>query len=78
MIFPITKVDDYFLWSGAPGKQICSFDSGGPALRNDGVLLGLVSDGPDCASDGWDTRVDRDDILMWIDQQMSDWGTARP
>ena len=79
--YPITKVDDFFLWSGAPGKQTCLFDSGGPALRMvNGVerLIGIVSTGDDCHSDGGDTRVDRADVLSWIDAQLAEWNTARP
>jgi secreted trypsin-like serine protease len=79
--YPITKVDDDFLYSGAPGKQTCLFDSGGPALRVSGgteMLIGVVSGGDDCHSDGWDTRVDRPDVLSWIDQQLATWGTMRP
>jgi V8-like Glu-specific endopeptidase len=78
--FPITKIDDFFLWSGAPGKQTCIFDSGGPTLlTKDGVerLIGVVSAGPDCTQDGYDTRIDRDDILSWIDQQLEQWGAQR-
>ena len=79
--YPITNVDRFFLWSGAPGKQTCVFDSGGPALRTvHGVerIIGVVSAGRDCHSDGWDTRVDRRDILSWIDATLKAWGTERP
>lgn len=79
--YPITKVDDDFLYSGAPGEQTCLFDSGGPALRVTGgveKLIGVVSDGKNCHSDGWDTRVDLPEVRAWIDQQLAAWGTMRP
>lgn len=79
--YPVTKVDDFFLYSGAPGKQTCLFDSGGPALRAAGRgerLIGVVSAGTDCHSDGWDSRVDRPDVLAWIDGVLAGWGSARP
>ena len=79
--YPITRVDPFFVWSGAPGKQTCLFDSGGPALAKiDGVerVIAIVSAGKDCSSDGWDTRVDRADILSWIDATLKSWGTSRP
>jgi hypothetical protein len=78
---PITKVDDNFFWSGAEGKQTCLFDSGGPALRVIGHverIIGIVSDGEDCHSDGWDTRIDRPDIVSWIDAQLATWQLQRP
>jgi V8-like Glu-specific endopeptidase len=74
--YPITKVDDFFVYSGGPGKQTCIFDSGGPAFLGD-HLIAIVSAGNDCHSDGWDTRIDRPDILEWIDHQLELWGTRR-
>lgn len=74
--YPITKLDDVFVYSGAPGKQTCVFDSGGPAFRTiDGaeVLVGVVSAGDDCHSDGWDVRLDRADVRSWIDATLQKW-----
>jgi hypothetical protein len=76
--YPITKVDDFFVYSGAPGKQTCVFDSGGPAFRKnatDGTesLIAVVSAGDDCHSDGWDTRIDRPDVRAWIDATLASW-----
>lgn len=74
--YPITKLDDAFLYSGAPGKQTCVFDSGGPAFRTIHgveVLIGVVSAGDDCHSDGWDVRLDRADIRGWIDATLQKW-----
>lgn len=78
--YPITKIDDFFVFSGGPGKQTCLFDSGGPAFQEKNGqerLIAVVSNGPDCHSEGWDTRVDRPDVLSWIDQQLEAWGTKR-
>src|SRR5205809_262849 len=44
--YPVTKLDPEIVWSGGPGKQTCSGDSGGPGLL-DGELAAVVSDGPD-------------------------------
>ncbi|MFO0736036.1 MAG: trypsin-like serine protease [Labilithrix sp.] len=71
--YPITKVDDFFVFSGAPGKQTCMFDSGGPAFLGD-ELVAVISDGNDCHSDGWDTRIDRPDVRSWIDGTLRQWG----
>jgi secreted trypsin-like serine protease len=79
--YPITQIDDFFVWSGAPGEQTCIADSGGPTLLNvNGLerIIGTVSAGPDCTQAGFDTRVDRADILSWIDGQLATWGTQRP
>lgn len=75
--YPITRLDDFFVYSGAPGKQTCIFDSGGPAFRRgaDGneTLIAIVSAGDDCHSDGWDTRVDRADIRGFIHETLNAW-----
>lgn len=74
--YPITRVDDFFVFSGAPGQQTCLFDSGGPAFRTiqgTEALIAVVSAGDDCHSDGWDTRVDRSDVRSWIDATLTRW-----
>lgn len=72
--FPITEVDPLIVWSVGLGMQTCLGDSGGPGLvQRDGgeVLVGVVSDGPNCHDAGWDGRVDvaRD----WIDATLTAW-----
>jgi hypothetical protein len=65
------------IYSGDAGKQTCGGDSGGPALMTTGqgseLLVGVVSDGPDCqlSQDGWDNRVDL--VKDWIVQTVSAW-----
>ena len=66
---PLDRIDAERLYSGAPGRQTCSGDSGGPGLMIiDGreVVVGVVSDGPDCDTtpDGWDGRLDL--VRDWI------------
>jgi secreted trypsin-like serine protease len=67
--YPITKVDPLLVWSGAPGLQTCDGDSGGPALIKVGAsekILAVVSDGPNCHTDGADARVDVAEVHDWI------------
>lgn len=76
VIYPLNRVEDVLIYSGAPGKQTCSGDSGGPAfMKRDTqeVLVGVVSDGPDCqlSQDGWDDRVDV--VKDWIVETVSAW-----
>lgn len=65
--YPLNRIDDELIWSGAPGKQTCDGDSGGPALIGD-ELVAVVSDGPNCHEDGVDARVDTQ--LTWIRETM--------
>lgn len=71
--YPVTALSPTKVTSGAPGKQTCTFDSGGPAFwqDEDGVerLIAVVSDGPTCHDDGWDIRVDS--VRPFIDQQVA-------
>lgn len=74
--YPINRVDPVLIYSGASGKQTCSGDSGGPAfmqLEGTEVVVGVVSDGPDCnlSQDGWDGRVDV--VKDWIVETVSAW-----
>jgi hypothetical protein len=72
--WPLARVDDDFLYSGGAAGQTCTGDSGGPALLlRDGVeqLVGVVSDGPDCHSAGWDGRVDR--VAPWVRDTAQGW-----
>lgn len=67
--YPVTRVEPLVFWSGAPGQQTCDGDSGGPALmaREPGreELVGVVSDGQDCHTDGWDGQVS--EVADWVD-----------
>jgi hypothetical protein len=71
--YPVTKLEPLLIWSGAPGQQTCTRDSGAPSLmRRDGVerIVAVVSDGPNCHEDGADARVDVPEIHDWIMQRM--------
>ncbi|HEX3758649.1 MAG TPA: S1 family peptidase [Kofleriaceae bacterium] len=75
--YPLNRIDAILMYSGATGKQTCTGDSGGPALmmndQGSELLVGVVSDGPDCqlSMDGWDDRVDL--VKDWIVQTVSAW-----
>jgi trypsin len=75
--YPLHRIDAMLIYSGDAGKQTCDGDSGGPALMTTGsggeLLVGVVSDGPDCqlSQDGWDDRVDL--VKDWIVQTVSAW-----
>jgi V8-like Glu-specific endopeptidase len=75
--YPLHRIDAMLIYSGDTGKQTCDGDSGGPALMTTGsggeLLVGVVSDGPDCelSQDGWDDRVDL--VKDWIVQTVSAW-----
>ncbi|MFT3694034.1 MAG: trypsin-like serine protease [Kofleriaceae bacterium] len=74
--YPLNTIDDVLIYSGAPDQQTCSGDSGAPGFMTIGgreVLVGVVSDGPNCdlPQDGWDDRVDV--VTDWIDQTSSAW-----
>lgn len=80
--YPVTKVTDVLLYSGAPGKQTCDDDSGAPGLivDADGVerVAGIVSDGPNCHEDGWDGRVDLADVASFVASTRSAWEAPPP
>lgn len=72
--YPLNRIEPQLIYSGADGKQTCSGDSGAPAFMTIGgseVVVGIVSDGPDCqlSQDGWDGRVDA--VTDWIDTTIS-------
>jgi V8-like Glu-specific endopeptidase len=75
--YPLHRIDAMLIYSGDAGKQTCDGDSGGPALMTTGqgseLMVGVVSDGPDCqlSQDGWDNRVDL--VKDWIVQTVSAW-----
>lgn len=76
--YPLNRVEPVLIYSGAPGKQTCSGDSGGPGFMTLGahpteLLVGIVSDGPSCdlSQDGWDDRVDA--VKDWIVQTVTAW-----
>lgn len=75
--YPLHRIDAMLIYSGGAGQQTCDGDSGGPALMTTGqgseLLVGVVSDGPDCqlSQDGWDDRVDL--VKDWIVQTVSAW-----
>lgn len=75
--YALHRIDAMLMYSGDAGKQTCDGDSGGPALMmtasGSELLVGVVSDGPDCqlSQDGWDDRVDL--IKDWIVQTVSAW-----
>jgi len=75
--YPVTKLTDTLVYSGAPGKQTCDNDSGAPGLivDADGVerIAGIVSDGPSCHEDGWDGRVDLSDVASFVASTRSAW-----
>ncbi len=80
--YPITKVTDVLVYSGAPGKQTCDIDSGAPGLvtEGDGVerIAGVVSDGPNCHTDGWDGRADLADLATFIADTQKSWDAPPP
>lgn len=45
-------IDSEMVCAAAPGKDSCQNDSGGPLLRQDGTLVGIVSFGDGCAQAG--------------------------
>jgi uncharacterized membrane protein YgcG len=76
--YSLNRVEGMLIYSGAPGKQSCDGDSGGPGLMMAGAqgteaIVGVVSDGPDCelSEDGWDDRIDL--VKDWILQTVSAW-----
>ncbi len=75
--YPLNTIDAVLIYSGAPGEQTCTGDSGGPGFMTlDGeteVEVGVVSDGPNCdlSEDGWDDRVDV--VEAWIISTVSAW-----
>jgi hypothetical protein len=79
--YPVTKVTDVLVYSGAPGKQTCDNDSGAPGLIRDpdGVerIAGVVSDGPSCHEDGWDGRADLADLASFVASTRSAWETPQ-
>lgn len=80
--YAITDVDATKLYSGAAAANTCDGDSGGPVLAvlaSEGAgerVVGVVSDGPDCHSTGWDDRVDPADVAGWLDPIVADDGAA--
>lgn len=78
----VTKVTDALVYSGAPGKQTCDLDSGAPGLvtEGDGVerIAGVVSDGPNCHTDGWDGRADLADLGSFIADTQKSWDAPPP
>ena len=80
--YPITRVTDVLVYSGAPGKQTCDNDSGAPGLVRDadGVerIAGVVSDGPSCHEDGWDGRADLAALQSFVSDTRASWDTAAP
>jgi V8-like Glu-specific endopeptidase len=80
--YPITKVDDVIFYSGAPGKQTCTNDSGGPGFVRDpdGVerIAGVVSDGPNCHTDGWDGRADLAALASFVSDTRASWESSPP
>jgi len=75
--YPIDRIDNMLVYSGAPGQETCVGDSGGPGLVKTAsggeVIAMVVSDGPDCqlSQDGWDNRVDL--VRDWIVTTTSSW-----
>jgi len=72
---PLTRLDDDFLYSGDARFNTCTGDSGGPLFLGE-ALLAVVSDGPDCHSEGHDQRIDRG--REWIDASMVEFEPAPP
>lgn len=75
--YPLHRIDAILIYSGDTGKQTCTGDSGGPGLmmtdQGSELVVGVVSDGPECqlSMDGWDDRVDL--VKDWIVQTVSAW-----
>ena len=66
--YSVNRIDPSRLWSGAPGKQTCSADSGAPGMMVLGEdpgerIAGVVSDGVNCQVDGWDGTRDHALVL---------------
>jgi secreted trypsin-like serine protease len=80
--YPITRVTDVLVYSGAPGKQTCDNDSGAPGLVRDadGVerIAGVVSDGPSCHEDGWDGRADLAALQSFVADTRASWESPAP
>jgi MYXO-CTERM domain-containing protein len=80
--YPITKVEDLIFYSGAPGKQTCNNDSGAPGLVRDadGIerIAGVVSDGPNCHTDGWDGRADLASLASFVSDTRASWESPPP
>lgn len=77
--YNVRQVSQWLIESGAPGKQTCSGDSGGPAfMETTGSIkervVGVVSFGDqNCQMFGADGRVDQ--VLPWIRSVMNAWET---
>ena len=70
-----SKTDETMLCAGAPGKDACRGDSGGPMVLTWGKprLVGIVSWGKGCAEEGKPgvyTRLDNSHYLDWIKRAM--------
>ncbi len=80
--YPITRVTDVLVYSGAPGKQTCDNDSGAPGLVRDpdGTerIAGVVSDGPSCHEDGWDGRADLAALQSFVADTRASWESVAP
>ena len=80
--YSVTQVDATKIYSGKSTQNTCTGDSGGPALAvvdaegTDERIVGVVSDGPDCHSTGWDDRVDVQGVASWLDPIVADDGAA--
>ncbi|MGV3624168.1 MAG: S1 family peptidase [Archangium sp.] len=75
--FPLRSVQQLTIESGAPGKQTCSGDSGGPGFMimpgdTKETVVGVVSYGDqDCIYGGYDGRVDQ--AASWVKTTMAAW-----
>ncbi|MDB5218175.1 MAG: Alkaline serine protease [Myxococcaceae bacterium] len=78
--YPMTRITDVLVYSGAPGKQTCDNDSGAPGLVRDpdGIerIAGVVSDGPSCHEDGWDGRADLGALRSFVADTRASWDSA--
>jgi hypothetical protein len=78
--YPMTRITDVLVYSGAPGKQTCDNDSGAPGLVRDpdGIerIAGVVSDGPSCHEDGWDGRADLGALQSFVADTRASWDSA--